>query len=634
MIKLSMMVVTIVAVALVLVITSCIDRDVRIVPIDIGEDCIEPLPPGESARVFPEMGDRTYPIVTTGSYATEAQNYFDQGMNLLYAFNHPEAIHSFAQAAAYDPTAPMPYWGIAMAAGPDINTGATPECLQLADSVVQEAIRKAQDRRLQDTATESERELRYAMALSERYPRNSDGTVWYDSSAYAMEMERLASDFPDDLDAATLYAAALMNITPWQWWNRNNSTDTIEPTREIGTAITQLESVLSRDSRHMGANHYYIHAYEASPTPEQALSSARLLPALARAAGHIVHMPSHIYRRTGDHAKATAANYEAVFADLAYISQAPATARYPLHYLSHNLHFLSISLSIEGREGEALAAAQYLFQNTSDFSSDDYNPKHNQTLVQAKDDYFFTVPILVSARFHAWEDLEFFEVEEAAFDQPSDSLPFTEAMWEYANTLKYLAVNVNQVTTPDSLGQLEQFWAAVRDAPPNLQYGNNDASKLFRIANLVLVARAAEALGGDAFTDFIGGVKQAMGSIPTLNPDTASLTGNISIWSRAVEIEDSLAYNEPPDWYYPVRESLGAAYYRQGNYAGAEAVFRNDLTINEGNGRSLFGLIESIGQVEDTRCMRTDAPEELVALCSKFREAWKNATEELSLLTM
>lgn len=478
------------------------------------------------------------------------------------------------------------------------------------------------------------------------------------------------------------------NHCPWQGWRKS------KPTPEIEKALPVLKEVFTRKPKHIGANHYFIHATEESPCPEVALSSANRISELAPAAGHIQHMPSHVYQRIGEYAKATEANYKALYVDRAYIRQTPETARYPLHYLSHNLHFLTDSLSIQGRESEALAAAQELFKNIKKYSVDDYNPLYNQKLVQTKDDYFFTVPIWTAIRFNAWDFLSKIKCEEALFEFFTQrDLSFTKAMQSYGQVLKYLATT-RPVTIESALAKLEKFWKKVGQAPPELQYGNNNASDLFRIANLVLVARTLEALQAlpqdisnnfiEAVTNrsnsfieevtnksnsFIEKVKNRVEKYPALMKPDSDLFNEgvnpkvriINIWTKAVNLEDDLKYDEPSDWYYPLRESLGAAYYRQDKYDDAKKVFCKDLQIHncdyenekihKMNGRSLFGLIMSlenqkkksateseplpIQRVPETEfCVNPDKDKVIKKLCEEFKEAWKNAPVKPSLETM
>jgi hypothetical protein len=453
---------------------------------------------------------------------------------------------------------------------------------------------------------------------------HAEGELQADTEAYALAMKEVMARFPDDLDAATLYAAALMNITPWKWWKDG------KPTAETAEARRVQRHVLARNPDHLGANHYYIHATEESPWPEEALASAERLMELAPAAGHIQHMPAHIYRRIGDHAKATEANYAAVAVDRAYIRQTPATARYPLHYLSHNQHFLTISLTIEGRESEAIASAQQLFELTRDYANDPYNQLFNQTLTDVKADYFFAVPIETAVRFRRWDVLAAFEKEEGASRLiVLRNLSFTAAIWAYAGVLRNLDEEGMSNTT--ALEGLDAFWTAVDSAPPELTNGNNSAADLFKIANLTLLAQLIEAAPKEDLDAFIEEVKLRLAQSPVLQEEAALLDGAprdqlvIDLWQQAVAGQDALAYNEPPDWYFPLREALGAAFFRQGRFAEAEAAFRANLERHRGSGRALHGLIESLSAQGKT------VPDWLRA---QFRRAWKNATAPLSLAKM
>jgi len=395
-----------------------------------------------------------------------------------------------------------------------------------------------------------------------------------------------------------------------------------------------LRLVLARHPDHLGANHYYIHATEESPWPEEALASAERLMALAPAAGHIQHMPSHIYRRIGEHAKATEANYAAVAVDLAYIGQTQATARYPLHYLSHNQHFLAVSLTIEGRESEAIAAAQKLFELVKDFADLPYNQLFNQTLADVKTDYFFTVPIEIAVRFRRWDVLAQFEKDERAGQLITQrKLFFTTTIQAYAEVLRILD---GESPSEDALLEaLESFWTAVDKAPTDLAYGNNSAADIFRIANLVLLARLVEATGEGSLLDVLDTAKMRLSQSPTLagavdvlgeaNDGRAFGDLEIELWRKAATLQDNLAYNEPPDWYYSVRESLGAAFYRQDRFAEAEAVFREDLVRHRGSGRALHGLIKSLEEQGKPVSAWLEV---------QFDRAWKNATAEPPLAKM
>ena len=317
-----------------------------------------------------------------------------------------------------------------------------------------------------------------------------------------------------------------------------------------------------------------------------------------------------------------------------------------------------------------------MFENTKIYSVDDYNPLHNQTLVQVKDDYFFTVPIWTAVRFNAWDFLSKIEFKEALFELfTKRDLPFTETMWTYGQALKYLATT-RDVTMEDALAKLEEFWEEVDRAPSKLQYGNNEASELLDIAKLVLVAGTLEALpSSENSNTFIDEGKNRLENYPALKQYGAyfnAVKGDeksdkqridtliIETWQKAVVLQNKLNYDEPPDWYYPLRESLGAAYYRQGEYKQAADVFCKDLQIDnceklksdkvesdknlkihKMNGRSLFGLIMSLEKQKKKSAAETSKTEFCVnpegvieKLCEEFKEAWKNAPVEPSLETM
>ena len=310
----------------------------------------------------------------------------------------------------------------------------------------------------------------------------------------------------------------------------------------------------------------------------------------------------------------------------AYIGQTPATALYPLHSLSHNQHFLTVSLTIEGRESEAIASAQQLFELTRDYANDPYD----QTLADVKTDYFFAVPIETAVRFRRWDVLAAFEKEEGVSRLiVLRNLSYTAAIWAYADVLRSLEEEGMSNTT--ALDGLDAFWTAVDSAPPELTNGNNSAADLFRIANLTLLARLFEAAAEEDLDVFIEEVKLRLAQSPVLQEQAALLDGAprdqlvIDLWQRAVAGQDALAYNEPPDWYFPLREALGAAFFRQGRYGEAEATFRENLARHRGSGRALHGLIESLAAQGEA------VPDWLRA---QFRRAWRNATAQLSLAKM
>jgi tetratricopeptide (TPR) repeat protein len=513
------------------------------------------------AILMPGMGTLHHPVSTANP---DAQKFFDQGLTFIYAFNHHEAVRSFKRAAELDPLMAMAYWGIALALGPNINLDVDPEREKAACDAIQKAFSLA------SKAPKSERS--YIEALARRYSIDPKADLKKLAVDYKNAMGELVKHYPDDLDAATLYAESAMDLRPWQLWTTDGKP--AEGTEEI---VTVLESVLRRDPNHPGAIHYYIHAVEASPNPERALAYAPKLPSLIPAAGHLVHMPAHIYQRTGDYESAALSNQEAARADEAYIKYTGAQGIYPLMYYSHNLHFLAIAYSMEGRFADAMNAARQLESNIR---------PHIKEMPMLEG--FMTVPPLLLVRFRRWDDIE-------KLARPEQSMKATNAVWHFARSMAFLAKS----RTTKAEREQKAFLEAVKAVPAEATFGLNSASKVLKIADYVLAARIA----GTA-----------------TKPDSKTVLESLR---KAVEIEDSLAYDEPPAWFLPVRESLGGALMMTGDYAGAEQVFRADLEKNRRNGRSLFGLVESLKAQGKTHAAS------LVE--QSFEKAWNNADTKLRL---
>lgn len=519
-------------------------------------------PPAKPAALLSGIGSHHHPIATS---SPEAQKFFDQGVTLLYGFNHEEAYRSFAKAAELDPKAAMPRWGTALALGANYNDP-EPEAerLKKARAEVEKALALA--------ASGPENERAYVEALSVRYTLDPSADRKALAVAYNEVMRQLSRAYPDDLDAATLYAESGMNLRPWKLWRPDGTP--AEGTEEI---VAVLESVLKRDPQHVGANHYYIHAVEASNHPERALPSASRLETLVPAAGHLVHMPAHIYSRTGDHLAAEKANAIAADVDRAYIRETGAQGMYPLMYYNHNVHFQSAAAAMAGRHAEAKKAADLVFA--------DVLPSVGE--MPAMLEGFLLQPAFVALRFRKWDDIR-------QMPDPGPRLPLVRANWLFARAMAAAATgDVKKASA------LRESFLTARDAVPasTLAGAQNTAAQFFAVAAPVLDARIAEARGDRAAA--------------------------IEIWEKAVEAEDALAYDEPPGWYYPVRESLGAALLRGGQAAEAEQVFRADLDTNPRNPRSLFGLAESL------RAQKKDADANWAR--SQFQTAWKNADVELRL---
>src|SRR5207253_2440149 len=323
------------------------------------------------------LGDLHHPVSTSNA---EAQKFFDQGLRFIYAFNHDEAARSFGHAAELDPKLAMAYWGVAEAVGPNYNDPASDDRFKQAH----EAIQKAVDL----SANASPVEKAYVQAIALRFPGgNADRRQA--AEAYHDAMREVAKKFPDDLEAATLFAESGMDLHPWGLWQKDGTP--LEGTNEI---IATLESVIKRDPNHLGAVHYYIHAVEASPSPERALAGANRLAALAPSAGHIVHMPAHVYIRTGDYDAAIRTNEAAARADEAYIQSSGAQGIYPGMYYSHNLHFIAIAASMDGDFAQAKQAADRLAAHVQPII-------HDMPMLEG----FLTIPTAVLVRFEKWDDL-------------------------------------------------------------------------------------------------------------------------------------------------------------------------------------------------------------------------------------
>lgn len=509
------------------------------------------------ATLVSGLGDLHHPVTTSNP---EAQKFFDQGLRFIYAFNHDEAARSFRRAAELDPKVAMAYWGIAEAVGPNYNDPASDERFQQAH----EAIQRAVD--LSSNASPSEQAYIQAMAL--RFPGDSTDRRKA-AEAYHDAMREVAKKFPDDLDAATLFAESGMTLHPWGLWLLDGTPR--EGTEEI---VATLESVIKRDPNHMGAVHYYIHAVEASRSPERALAGANRLAELAPNAGHLVHMPAHVYIRTGDYDQAAATNEKAAAVDRAYIQSTGAQGIYPAMYYSHNLHFIACVASMSGNYAEAKKAADTL-------------TAHVGPMVKAMPplEAFMTIPMAVNVRFQRWDDV-------LKTPQPDIDMKVTTTYWHFARGMAL--AGTGKLTDAEAE---HKALAAVRDAtPPDAIFAmpfNNKTKDILAIATNVLGAKIAIA-----------------------KKDNAAA---VSMLQEAVAVQDKLNYGEPPDWFSPVRESLGAALLMNGSAADAEKVFREDLDRNPRNPRSLFGLQQAL------KAQKRDYDAGFVQ--KQFETSWKGKTQ-------
>ena len=517
---------------------------------------------GPPVTLMSGLGNLHHPVSTRNP---QAQEFFDQGLRLVYAFNHDEAARSFQHAAELDPTLAMAYWGVAEAVGPNYNDpGNEPRRHQ-----AYEAIQKA--KQLSDNA--SAVDSAYIDALAQRYSDDPHADLRQLAVNYANAMREVAKKYPDDLDASVLFAESLMNLHPWGLWKGDGTPE--ENTPEI---VSVLESVLRRDPNHLGAVHYYIHAVEASNNPDRGLPEADRLAALAPAAGHIVHMPAHVYIRTGYYENAIKTNEQAAAVDRAYIKASGAQGIYPMMYYSHNLHFIAISAGMTGQYEEAQKAAAMLAENVR---------PHVKEVPPLE--AFLAIPLAVQVRFHRWADI-------LQAQQPDPSMKTVTSFWHFARGMALANIGKLDQAAAEHKTLAEIEAATPADAIFSMPF-NNKSRDILRIADDVLGARIACAKKDNA--------------------------GEIRLLQDAVATQDALNYGEPPDWFYPVRESLGAALLEGGHAQEAEKVFRADLEKNPRNPRSLFGLQSAL------QAQGRNYEAEMVQ--RQFQQAWKNAGMKLTL---
>ncbi len=492
-----------------------------------------------------------------------AQQFFNQGLMLIYGFNHDEAIRSFEKAATLDPAAAMPHWGIALALGPNINLDVDPKKEKAAFDAVQKALRLS--------AKSPENEKAYIAALVKRYSDDPKADLKKLARDYADAMRELSRAYPDDMDAATLFAESLMDLNPWRLWTKDGKP--AEGTEEI---VATLERVMRRDPDHIGANHYYIHAIEASKHPERALPAADRLGKLAPNAGHLTHMPGHIYLQLGDYEKTAVSNEAAAQADRQFIAASGATGIYPLMYYTHNLHFIAVARAAQGRYLDAKRAAVMMRENVQPAVKE-------MPMIEP----YTLIDWLVMLQFHKWDEF----LTQA---KPADEKSQRYLVWQYGRALSL----AGKGKSPEAEEHRNVYAKIVSEIPADAPYGTTN------------MAREAMTVG----------VHVADAAIAESRND---LDAAVAHWRKAVEAEDALAYDEPPAWYYPVRQSLGGALLKAKKYAEAEVVFRQALDAHPRDGRLLFGLLEALnGQNKKTAAAQVKA---------QYDEAWKSADTKLKV---
>jgi tetratricopeptide (TPR) repeat protein len=519
-------------------------------------------PASRPATLMQGLGDLHHPVSTKNA---DAQAFFDQGLRLIYAFNHDEAARSFQRAADFDPQLAIAYWGIAEAVGPNYNDPADDGRLRQAHDAIQKAVD------LSPNASPSEQA--YIQAMAKRFPGDPKADRRKAAEDYHDAMREVAKRYPDDLDAATLFAESGMNLHPWGLWHPDG-------TPEAGTEeiVATLESVIRRDPNHLGAIHYYIHTVEASPTPERALAGANKLASLAPGAGHIVHMPAHVYIRTGDYDAAVKTNEEAAEVDRRYLRASGAQGIYPMMYYSHNLHFIAMCASMNGNYPEAKKNADLLAAHVGP------NVKMMPPL-----EGFMTIPMAVDIRFHQWDDI-------LKMPAPDPSMQTTTVFWHFARGMALAGTG----KTSEAEAEYRIVAEAEKKTPPDVVFTmpiNNKAKDIIKIAENVLGAKIAVA-----------------------KKDHSSA---IAMLKEAVAVQDKLNYGEPPDWFFPVRESLGAVMWMNGDASGAEQVFRADLDHNPRNPRSLYGLEQAL------KAQGRDYDAGFVE--KEFNTAWKGGSNSLKM---
>jgi tetratricopeptide (TPR) repeat protein len=523
------------------------------------------LPTSESSSsptpLYDNLGTLHHTI-TTGSAV--AQQYFDQGLRLTYAFNHDEAIKSFRQGLTHDSTCAMCYWGIAYALGPNIN-------LPMDTSLVQPAWAAAHNG-VRYSVNVTPKERAYIDALTKRYSADPTANRASLDTAWARAIGRVSRMYPDDDDAAALYAEALMDLRPWNYWT-NGGNAKAKSTLET---VRVLEAVIERNPNHPGACHFYIHAVEASSQANRAVPCAQRLGKLMPGAGHLVHMPTHIYIKLGQWDLAAEHNAHAVHADEQYIKERHPTGVYPMGYYPHNFHVMWYALNMLGRSGEAIRAARNIGEKV---------PADVVKQVPALE-YFSPTLLYTLARFSRWDEI----LRQPA---PPKDLRYTTGIWHYVRALAYVAKN-----QPDSAALERDRLGAIAEATPPEQMMNlNTAQALLEIANAHLAGELAASQG--------------------------RIDEAVMLLEGAIKGEDELTYEEPPAWYMPMRQRLGAILLAAGRPVRAEKVYREDLVRRPENGWSLYGLAQSLRAQNKTKAA--------AKIEERFEKAWKAADVKLAV---
>jgi tetratricopeptide (TPR) repeat protein len=485
---------------------------------------------------------------------------------LAYGFNHEEAFRSFEEVARLDSNCAMAYWGMAYVLGPNINLPMDAGVVHTAYEAIQKAITLLDD--------ETQREKDFVMALSERYSAEvlEDRTPL--DQAYSDAMRALSEKYPDDLDAATMFAESIMDCHPWDYWLKDGTAQPWTP-----ELLSVLESVIEKKQDHHGANHLYIHAVEASKNPHRGLESADRLRFLAPGAGHLVHMPSHIYIRTGKYHEGSLANIRAVKSDEEYINQCNQQGFYPISYYPHNYHFLWATATLEGDSKTAIDAALKASQKPPDsiMSVCGY-----ETL-----QHFAVVPLYSYVTFGKWDEI-------LNYKKPQDDRPYMQAIWHYARAMAFIAKD-----NPDNAAE------EIKKLKPLTDNKSIEELSIWGINSAGLLVKIAYEVSNGEFEATKKNYSKA-----------------ISHLTKAVELEDQLRYDEPPTWFYPCRQNLGAILLEAGKYEEAEKIYRQNLSEIPDNGWGLFGLHQAL--------LKQSKIDEAAEVEKQFKESWKYSDIKLT----
>ncbi|GJM33618.1 MAG: hypothetical protein DHS20C18_26190 [Saprospiraceae bacterium] len=513
--------------------------------------------------IFEGLGHLDFPITTSSE---EARKYFEQGFKLVRGFNHMEGARSFKWAIVKDPECAMCYWGLAYALGPNYNAVMGIDAMPVANEAVANAVK------YMDKTTPREKALIKAIAI--RYPKDGGTDQSAYEAAYADEMRKIYPQYPDDPDIGALFAEALMNLHPWNIWKKDGS-----PQPWTAEIMSLLEGILKKHPDHIASIHLFLHATEASYSPIVAKKHADKLPKLAPQAGHIVHMPSHTYIRTGHYHEGTIVNQDAVTIDSTYVSACHTAGLYPLAYYPHNYHFLTACAALEGASRISIEAAYRMA------AALDTTLMREQPLATIQ--HYWSIPLYLHVKFAHWEEI-------LAFPEPAADVKYGKAIWHYARAMAF----TKKDKLKEAQQELNQLKALREDAfiQQMTIWEINSAKDLLEIAEYVIKGEMA--------------AKQK------------DYTAAKASFEKAIVIEDALNYNEPPDWFFSVRHHLGPVLLKMDDYAAAETLYTTDLALFPETGWALNGLYESlIGQGKT---------EEAQKIKKRFEKAWQYADLELA----